>query len=146
MQNLLPNILIKRISNAAAAGTTDINAAVVDMQDYRGALCIAAVGTLTANQVTKLIAEQSKARDGTGDAFAKIAETTALADTDGNKLLILEVCEPQERYVRFTLDRGTANAVLDSMVVLLYRPRVRPTIKDVTVAVQALAASPNEIA
>jgi predicted cobalt transporter CbtA len=138
-RSILQNCEIIRVANATAAGTSDINGTVVDMQGFAGVICIAALGALTATQVTKLIAESSTVIDGSGDAFAQIATTTAAADADGTKLFVLEVWAPRERFIRFTVDRGTANAVLDSLVVIKYRAQIVPTTQGSTVAASATA-------
>lgn len=143
-RSILKNADITRIANATAAGTTDINGTVIDMQGYKAALCIAALGALTATQVTRLIAEQSDNSNGSPDAFNTIAQTALAADADGNKLLVLEVFEPSKRYVRFTLDRGTANAVLDSMVVIRFRANTVPVTQGSTVSQSATSAYPAE--
>lgn len=143
-RNLTPNTKTVRIANATAAGVTDINCDVLDMQGFRGVRAIALLGTLTATQVTKLIAYQSDTVDGTGDPFDKIGETVSALDADGNKILILEVCQPNKRYIRFVVDRGTANAVLDGVVAELYGASVAPVDPSTTVSAQAKYGSPNE--
>lgn len=144
-KNLSHGVDTRRIANAAIAGATDIDGTVIDMQGYRGVRCIAALGALTATAVTSLKAYQSDAVDGTGDAFSLIATTAAAADTDSNQLLILEVCEPNKRYVKFVLDRGTANAVLDGMIVELFRAAREPIAElDATVSSQVVVSSPDE--
>jgi len=134
-KRLLDEIKITRVSNAAAAGTSDVNGTGVDMQGFDGVLFVAAVGTLTATQVTTLKA-QSSTDDGSTDAYADIsgAVTAALADGDSNKLLVLDVHHPSERYVRPVLDRGTANAVLDGIIAIQYRAGSRPTSNGSTVS------------
>lgn len=144
MKNLNPYVQAQRLANATAAGTTDVVGTVIDMQGYQAAYVIAALGALTATQVTKLICEQSNDSAGT-DPWVKIGETAAAADADGNKLLVLEINEPTKRYLRFTVDRGTANAVVDSLVALLHRASLNPTPQHATVSARALYSSPSAI-
>lgn len=133
-KRLLDEIKITRVSNAAAAGTSDVNGTGVDMQGFDGVLFVAALGALSATQVTSLKA-QSSSDDGSTDAYADIsgAVTAAAADGDSNKLLVLDVHHPLERYVRPVLDRGTANAVLDGIIAIQYRGN-RPTTNGSTVS------------
>lgn len=141
MNSLLGNIKIIRVKNAVVAGTSAQTATTVDMSGYDGALCIAALGTLSATQVTSLKAQQGSDSGGSGAADITGAVTTAPADADSNKMLILDVNRPVARYVTFVLSRGTANAVLDGMFVILYGPRTVPITADTTVS-QQLAVVP----
>jgi len=120
--HLSDNVLTTRSINATAAGTTDINGTSVDTStvpaDAVRAVC--SLGTLTATQVTKLIIEDSP-DDVT---FTAIKTGTAAPDADSNKLLIVDVSlKGKARYVRATVDRGTANAVIDGVTLEFYRLR-----------------------
>lgn len=128
-QLLSESVLINRCANAAAAGTTDVNGAAVDMQATPGALgvlFIALLGTLTSTQVTKLKAECSDNNSDWAD-FSTPITTAAAADGDSNKLLVCDVYKPGHRYIRPVLDRGTANAVLDGIIAIPYYTRSLPT-------------------
>lgn len=132
---LSDQIRIVRCTNAAAAGTSDINCTGVDMTldgGYDGVLFILAVGTLTATQVTKLKAEGSD-DDSTYTALTD-ATCTALADGDSNKLQVLDVYKPQSQYVRAVVDRGTANAVVDGVIAIMYKGRTPPASNHSTVS------------
>lgn len=141
MISLLSNIKIVRVKNAVVAGTSVQTATTVDMQGYDGALCIAALGALSATQVTALKAQQGSDSGGSGAADITGAITTAAADADSNKLLVLDVVKPASRYVTFVLNRATGNAVLDSMIVILYGSRSVPVTADTSVS-QQLAIAP----
>lgn len=143
--NLSKNIEVIRVQNAAAADTSDLDGTAVDMQGYDGVLFIYGVGALTAGQVTKLLAKQDAASGGSFTGLTG-AETEALADGDGNKLLMLDVYRPTKRYVRPTLDRGTQNAVVDFGIAILYRGAKAPVTQGTTVAKAVLAVSPAESA
>ena len=112
MMNQLNGLQITRCLNGVAAGTTDQNGSAVDMQGYEGVIFIALLGALTASQVTELKAQQSADSGGSPDDFSDIAGSKVgpLADGDGNKMLVLEIVNPQKRYVRPVLLRETANA------------------------------------
>lgn len=142
--NLSKEIKITRVVNATAAGTTDIEGSVLDMSGFEGVVFIALFGTLTATQVTSLKAQQGAASDMSDAADLEGSSVGPLADTDGNKCLVLDVYRPQERYVRCVVDRGTANAVVDGVIAIQYGPRTKPTINDSTVKVAELVISPDE--
>lgn len=101
----------------AAAATTDIEGTVVDMKGFDWVLFIAHVGTLTAGQVTTLEAHGGSAADGS-DATQITGASQAFADGDSDKCAGVAVIRPQVRYVRPILDRGTANAVLNSIITI----------------------------
>jgi len=105
------------------------------MLGWDGVRGVFGVGTLTAGQVTSLKAQDSP----DNSAFTDItgAAGSALADGDGNGLLIVDVYRPLRRYVRFVLNRATQNAVVDFGIAEQYRgPRRGPQTKDATVKQQ----------
>jgi hypothetical protein len=133
-KKLLHEIAVARALNAVAAGTSDQTGTAQDLQGWEGVLFIAAVGALTATQITSLKA-QASSDDAATDAYADISGAVAgpLTDTDGNKLLVLNVHRPTKRYVKPYIDRGTANAVIDGIFAIKYGPRNVPTSQDSTV-------------
>lgn len=140
--NLLTNVKITRVMNAVAAGTTDQESSSVDMQGYDGVLFVAAFGALTATQVTSINAAQST--DDSSFADLEGTKVGPLADADGNKLLVLDVYRPQERYVRCHVDRATANAVIDGVIAIQYCGSKAPITQGTTVAGSESHQSPAE--
>jgi hypothetical protein len=143
-----------RVVNATAAGTTSVNGTVLDMQDFDSVVFEACFGALTGTQVTKLKAQAGNASDGSDMADLVGAVTNALADADGNKMLCLEVVRPSGngtpfRYIRCVVVRGTANAVIDSVVAMQYSSRKQPvthdasTVSDALVCIEPLTTSTN---
>lgn len=140
--NLSKAIAFSRPSNAVAAGTTAINGAAVDMQGYSGVIFVAVLGALTANQVTSIKAQVSD--DGaTGWTDLEDSLTGPAADTDGNKMLILDIYRPKSRYVRLVVNRATANAVLDDLLAMRYHARLEPTDEGTAVIERKVLPSPN---
>jgi hypothetical protein len=138
---------IKVVSAVAqtAAGTTDVNGAIIDMAGYEGVLFIVMFGTLTATQVTKIKAQQDT--DPAGGTMADLAGTlsAAMGDSDSGKGLVLDVFRPAKRYVRCVVDRGTANAVVDRGVAILYNPTTKPQALDTaTIISQEVHVAPIE--
>jgi hypothetical protein len=140
--NLSPNVKVTRVVTAQAAGTSAVNGTVLDMQGFDGVVFVASFGALTATQVTSL-----KAQDGATANLSDAADlagslTGPLADADGNRSLVLEICKPAKRYIRPVINRATANAVIDSVVAIQYASSKSPTTNDTTVAVAKLRVSP----
>jgi len=118
--NLTKACKATRVSNAVVAGTSDINCSGVDMKGFRSVCFVVALGTITGSAVTSVKAQQSS-DDGSSDAYADLeGSSVTVADDDDNQLILLEVDCPLERYVRCVIDRGTQNAVVDSVVALQY--------------------------
>lgn len=143
MPAILERIRVDRVLNAVAAGTTDQNGGTIDLSadnGYRGCLFMVAFGTLTATQVTSIKAQES-ADDSTWTDLAG-TKSIELADTDGNKVLLLDVYRPNKRYIRVVVDRGTANAVIDGAWALLYENNLEGTAQSTDVAGSEVHISP----
>ena len=132
-----------RVADAAAAGTTAVNSDGVSVAGFDGVLFVALFGTLTANQVTQIKAQQSS-DDAAADAYTDIegSETVAMDDADDNLMCFIDIFRPEEEYVRLVIERATANAVIDGVVAILYRAKDRPIIQDATVSEYLQLADP----
>lgn len=140
LTNEVKTILAK---TAVAAGATDItDAAAADTAGYEGVRFIFSFGAITAGAVTSVAAAglaTSSPTPGTDDlAGTKIT----VADTDDDKVVILDINKPQQRYVRPFVKRATQNAVLNSIITELYGPKKLPIEKDTSVATQELHEAP----
>ena len=143
MMNLAQNVKITRALNAVAAGQTAQNGAVIDMANFEGVVFLAAFGALDAGAVTGLKAQQGL-QANLSDAADLAGAALAIADTADNKLLVLDVFRPAERYVRAVVTRGTADAVIDGVIAIQYGARVLPATQDATVAGIETHVSPAE--
>ncbi|MGH8596256.1 MAG: hypothetical protein ACREXT_06330 [Gammaproteobacteria bacterium] len=136
---------ITRVANSAVAAQTAVDSSIVDMQGYDGVLFLAALGDVTLNSVLTLTAQQNVINSATGMAAIgnTVARTAGATDSD-NGLLVLDVRKPRERYVRVSLTRTAANAVVDGIFALQYGAGNMPTTHDASVLVTALLTSPSE--
>lgn len=135
-----------RVVNATAAGTTPINGTVLDMQGFESVVFVCALGALTATQVTSLKAQGGNAANGSDMADLVGAVTANAADADSNKLLVLEVVRPDPtlRFIRCVVNRGTANAAVDSVVATQYADKRVPESDDsATVSKTLVAVEPR---
>lgn len=141
MQNLLKECKISRVSNAAAAGTTEVLSSVLDMTGYDGVIFIALLGDVTINSVLTLTAKGNTASSTSSPApvtqKATDAYTATATDAD-NKLLAVDVVKPQTRYIFASLTRAAANAVVDGIIAIQYQSRSKPQSLDSTVLAAAL--------
>lgn len=142
--NLAKNVKVTRVMNAQSAGTTDVNGSVVDMEGFEGVCFLVFFGTIDANAVTSIKAQQGAESD-LSDAADLEGTKVSVADDDDNKVAILDIYKPQERYVRVVVDRGTANAVIDGAVAIQYGARELPTTHDSSTVLDCeVHASPDE--
>ncbi len=144
MINLLKAGKVTRVLNAVAAGTTAQNGTTLDMQGFDAVIFVAAFGTLTATQVTSIKAQQGLLSDASDMADLANTKVGPLADGDSNKLLVLDVIKPVERYVRCVVSRGTANAVIDGVIAIQYNAVKEPTTQGSTVSASEVWHAPAE--
>lgn len=144
--NLSKEVKLLRHSNAVAAGTSDITpSAGVDTKEFEGCMFVVEFGEITADAVTSIKVQQSD-DNGVADAYSDLAGTAvAVADSADNKVFYVDIYRPRKRYLKLIVDRATQNAVLDSILALLYGPRKLPTTHDsATVGGGETHASPDE--
>ncbi|MCA9064844.1 MAG: hypothetical protein KDA96_17350 [Planctomycetaceae bacterium] len=105
-----------RLSGAIAAATTDVtNLTSVDMTGYEAATIVVGVGTVAATAVTS-VKLQASSDDGGSDAWSDLEGTSiSIADSDDDTLVVMEVIQPQKRYLRPYVGRGTATAAFDGI-------------------------------
>ena len=126
-----------------AAGTSDVQSDIVDTANCEGVRFIIGFGAITTGATTTVLVQQNTANSLNG--MADLAGTgITVADTDDNKIAILEVPKPQERYLCLKTDRNTQNAVIDFVIAELYGVRVMPVTQDTTVISAEVNVSPAE--
>lgn len=134
-----------RISNAAAAATTDVTSDEVNMANYEGCKFYTLFGAITGGAVTSVKIQQSD-DDGVADAYSDLEGTSiTVADDDDNQVVIHDIFRPTKPYLRVIVDRGTQNAVVDGIFAVRYGARDLPTTDDsATVVARECHASPAE--
>jgi len=140
------NMKIIVAGNAAGAATTTIDGSVVvDTGGYQRTLWLAILGDITATSVLNLKVQDNTANSTSGMADITGATTgnlTAGASDYDNKVLGVDVKNGKRRYQRFSLARGTANAVVQAVIAICYNGDKIPTglVGDLKALTQALAA------
>ena len=102
-----------------AAGTDDINGAILDMQGFENVMAIVTFGAITSGAATAIKMQQDTAA-GMGTAADLAGSKQTIADTDGDKTFYIDLIKPQERYIRLVVDRGAQNAVVASAIYIQY--------------------------
>lgn len=147
-ENLLSNFKFVVCNPDAAAATTDLDGAVIDMaqdEGYDGILISAHLGDVTATALANLRLMSSDAANGSSaivDNETGAAPAAGASDQD-DKLMILDTRGPSKRYVFSRLIRGTANVAVNSIIAILYKARKAPVTQgaDVLKAVYKWAIS-----
>jgi hypothetical protein len=136
-----------RVANATSAGSTAVNTSFVDCLNADGVRFVALLGALTVNQVTSMklqgatLANGADVADLLASETGTVITTTAMADGDTNKTLVVEVYKPKVRYIRAVVNRATANAVIDGVVAELVLRNPLSYTADVTQAVATAKGS-----
>lgn len=134
MLNLLHDAKFIRVAAAAIAAQTDVVSDVVDTQGYESIAFIAQLGDVSDTAELALTVSTNDANSTSNATETKATAThTADASDADDKMLIVDVNKPRERYVFATLSRGTANAVVDGMLAILYNSNERPVDIDASV-------------
>lgn len=142
-KNLTDQVVTTRVSNAVAVGTSTVAGSTIDMAGFEGVRFIVQYGAIT-DGTPNLQAQQGAASD-MSDAADLLGTDVAVADTDDNKMAILDIYAPQERYVRCRVVRGGATGcVIDSIIAEQYGARSEPVTQGSTVAAAEKHVSPAE--
>lgn len=128
---LVKSVEIQKLEAATAAGTSDIISDTIDMSGFEGCVFIIHLGTLTASHVTSVSVQESS----DDSSYTDLADTDsgALADGDSDNLVVIDIHKPLLRYLQCTVNRGTQNAVINSVIGIKYGPISEPTSNGSTV-------------
>lgn len=129
--NLSKNVKLTRVSNAVAAGTTEVDSSVIDMQGFEGVAFTVAFGAIVAGAATTVKLQHGDAAN-LSDAADLAGTGITVADTDDNTLVIAEIFQPTKRYVRCVVTRATQNSTVDAIIAAQYQPKVKPVTQDAT--------------
>jgi hypothetical protein len=133
------------VENSVAAGQATTVGEVVDTAGWGGACFVYKLGAVVNGAAATL-----KVYQDTDVGMAHAAELAgasaaiAVASSDSDQFLIVDVKEPRERYLRPTIVTATQDVEIDSAFCILYNPRVKPISQPSTVDDSALAVSPAE--
>ena len=117
---------------AGAAGSTDIEGAVIDMAGFEGVLMVVTFGEITGSAATAVRAQQGAAAN-LSDAADLLGTAQTVADNDDGDTFYIDLYRPLERYVRVVVDRATQNAVVASATYFQYGASDLPVTHGATV-------------
>lgn len=125
--NFLTETALHVVSAAVAAGQTLVTSDVVDTQDYDSVAFVVLLGDVTDTAKLTLTGVTNDTAD-TVDPVAlanPVTFTAGAADAD-NKLMVIDLHMPRQRYAYVTLARATANAAVNGIIAILYNSHERP--------------------
>jgi len=131
--NISKRTKLQRVSNAVAAGTTTITSSAVDTKGFRGCRFIVPFGAIVSTGVQSVEIHQATTSTGTYAAMA--GTNVALADTDDNKIVNIDIRSPREQFLKCVVNRATANSTVDGIFAELYDPAIVPTTDDATTVI-----------
>jgi len=144
----LKDIEIREVGDpVGAANNTDSNSDRIDMAGYEGVIFITVVTDSVATGVATLKVEQNTTDSDAGMAQiagASAAGTSAANDDINNKLLLVEVYRPRERYLQAVRTSATANIAFGNVIAILYGKKKLPVTAHSTVLAQATVTSAAE--
>lgn len=134
-------------SYTLAAGTTDtLSSTEIDMLGYDSLMVIGCIGAIAANGSVSMQLKNSATSgsygSGTVDNIGSAAANNA--DTDDNKLLVLETYKPPRRYVKVITTRATGNVTPLALVAILFNAKDVPVTQSTSVGgVESTSLSNN---
>jgi len=145
INNLLNNVKITRVLGAVADGQAASASDILDMQGFNGVVFIAKVADVTAGSVLTLEAQQNTINSAAGMATlaGSVTYTAGATDADDD-LLVLDVAQPRERYIRAVFTSATQNAVKDGVIAIQYGAEAAPVVQGSTVLDSDTLVNPAE--
>ncbi len=141
----IDEVKVDVVLGAVAAGTSNQISQAVSMEGYDKVVFVAHFGTLTAGQVTSL--QGGTATDVAGQTFTSLGAsylTTAMADADSGKVVILEMGRPvctSSGLIGVTVNRATSNAVINGVIAYRFSTRKAPVTQGSAEVSQSLAVN-----
>lgn len=118
------------VSAGAAAGQTAVNSSSIDMTGYYGACFIVTLGAVDATGTGTVVIAGS---DNDSDFTDLTGSSVAYTATDDDKVIIIEVVNPLNRYLRCEIARSTADSTIDSIVSCQHGATKKPVTQPATV-------------
>lgn len=131
--NILDHVAIEKVEANTAAGQTTVESDFVDLSGYSSVLFFVTVQSVASGGSCSIYAQSAPASDGTGKANEAAPAAIAVADTDDGKVYVLNVTNPDERYVSCVVTRSTADSALGEIYALRYGPRLKNVSQAATV-------------
>jgi len=135
---LTDDVKVTKLADHAAANTTDVTSAELDMAGFDGVLFLTSFSSAAANNLVTVHGCASS-----GGSFAATTCTCASGTSDED--VVVDVKEPSTRYLKLVASRGTSST-LESIWAIQYSARSKPQTSDLagTAQVNQYLTSPAE--
>jgi len=97
---------------APQSASSAVNGAGVDMQDYDGVAFLIEAGDIASGTTLNAKAQRDTASNFPSAVDIPGAAITQLGDTDDNKLVVIDVYAPTERYIRCVVTPAVSTALI----------------------------------
>ena len=143
IKSILKNCEVDRIMESVNAGTAANLSAAVDMAGYEGVLFVVSLGAITTTGIATVKVSQC---DTSGGSYADLTGTSvaSTADGDAQGLILVEVINPLERYLKVTVTTATANVEIDSVTAIKFGAKAMPITENADVIDSEQHISPAE--
>ena len=132
--NLLKCSKIVKAGNGNAAAQTLVTSSTVLMDGYDSVMCIVDLAAVVDGAVMTLQAQDGALANGSDAANIAGAATAAFTGaTSSNGQIVLDLQKPLKEYVTFTFARTAQNVTVNSITMILYNARNKPTVQPTTV-------------
>lgn len=121
MMNLSKFGKVTRVINGASAGTGTTNGASVDMKGFKSVTFYCLIGSIGSGSPLGAVTvkAQQAAALTSPESFADLTGTAiTYTNTDDNKVAIIEIDSPRERYVRPVIVRSGGTSVIDGCIAI----------------------------
>lgn len=145
IESIVKEVVFDRIKVYQAAGTTDtITSDAVDAAGCEGVCFVVTLGTVTTTGTATCKLQQSSDNDADGYSDIEGSSKAGSGDAASTKQIIIEIKNPQKRYLKLLIARATANVVVDSITALKFGNKVLPITDDASVDGTLLVVAPAE--
>ena len=143
--NLTSIAKVTRVKNAAAAGNSDtLLSDVIDMQGFTSVTFAVLLGSISGNSSAAATVYGKQSSDN--NSFSALANTGVdIGGGDDNKVVMLEIVNPSERYVKCAVERSNAaETAIDGIIAIQTGGYVEAVTQSSTVLSSLVFASPAE--
>lgn len=137
MEQLIKNMVIAEVeAPVSAANNTDNNSDIIDMAGYDGVVFVVPITDSVSTGVATITVEGNTINSDSGMAALTGATATATCtvnDDLNDQLLMIDVRNPQKRYLQCVETSATANIAFGNMIAIKYKGRAFPITEDSTV-------------
>ena len=143
--NLGRNVKVTRIKTFQSNATSTVTSDSVDMTGFEGCVFLVAMGEIITSAATTCYVRQDTAT-GMGGGVQLTGTVITIADSDDDKILLMDVYRPKEQFLDVKVTRTVQNSEVDSIIAIQYNGRKTPVTYDSsTVASATYVAGPTQV-